>query len=132
MLEEEIDNADLEGRLSEPVTYNEPLRLPNLQAVLKEAMRLHPSTGFTMARTVPKGGVTLLGHTLPEGVCIFKDDLMQADVLVQTTVGINSWVAHRNQSVFGDEIEAFVPERWLQPKEAVAKMDRYFLEVTIS
>jgi cytochrome P450 len=67
-LQSEIDDAEKNGKLSEPVTYAEALSLAYLQAALKEAMRLHPSTGFTMARVVPKGGTVLLGHSLPEGV----------------------------------------------------------------
>lgn len=67
-LEAEIDESHKEGKLSDPVTYSESLKLAYLQAVLKEAMRLHPSTGFTMARTVPQGGTVLLGYRLPEGV----------------------------------------------------------------
>lgn len=67
-LQSELDDAEKNGKLSEPITYAEALSLAYLQAVLKEAMRLHPSTGFTMARVVPKGGTVLLGHSLPEGV----------------------------------------------------------------
>ncbi|KAK1764513.1 cytochrome P450 [Phialemonium atrogriseum] len=100
-LRSELDVAESDGRLSEPITYAEAMSLPYLQAVLKEAMRLHPSTGFTMARVVPKGGTVLLGHSLPEG----------------TTVGINSWVAHRNEDVFGPDVESFIPERWLRSEE---------------
>jgi cytochrome P450 len=48
---------------------------------------------------------------------------------LETTVGINSWVAHRNESVFGNDVESFIPERWLASEESVRKMDRYFLEV---
>lgn len=70
-LQSELDEAESDGRLSEPITYAEAMNLPYLQAVLKEAMRLHPSTGFTMARVVPKGGTVLLGHSLPEGVSDF-------------------------------------------------------------
>lgn len=67
-LRSELDDAESHGNLSDPITYAEAMRLPYLQAVLKEAMRLHPSTGFTMARLVPKGGTVLLGYNLPEGV----------------------------------------------------------------
>ncbi|KAK5382251.1 hypothetical protein LTR20_006117 [Exophiala xenobiotica] len=111
-LRSEIDEADRTGTLSAVIKYKEALKLPYLQAVLKEAMRLHPSTGFTLARVVPKGGTVLLGYDLPEG----------------TTVGINSWVAHRNENVFGNDVESFIPERWLVSEESVRKLDRYFLE----
>ena len=67
-LRSEIAEMEAVGQLSNPVTYKEAIAMPYLQAVLKEAMRLHPSTGFTMGRVVPEGGVILLGHRLPEGV----------------------------------------------------------------
>ena len=44
------------------------------------------------------------------------------------TIGINSWVAHRNTSVFGEDADTWRPERWLdEDNAAVAEMDRYFL-----
>ncbi|KAK5037278.1 hypothetical protein LTR13_005084 [Exophiala sideris] len=114
-LHAELSQREMAGKLSNPVTYAEAISMPYLQAVLKEAMRLHPSTGFTLARVVPAGGVVLLKNFLPEG----------------TIVGINSWVAHRNTSVFGQDVECFRPERWLESEEATKRMDRYFLEFGI-
>ncbi|KAI1611809.1 cytochrome P450 oxidoreductase [Exophiala viscosa] len=111
-LRSEIDQRDMAAEVSKPVTYSEAVSMPYLQAVLKEAMRLHPSTGFTLGRVVPAGGVVLLNHFIPEN----------------TVVGINSWVAHRNASVFGEDVESFRPERWLESEEATKRMDRYFLE----
>ncbi len=67
-LRSEIAEMESVGQLSNPVTYKEAMAMPYLQAVLKEAMRLHPSTGFTMGRVVPEGDVILLGYRLPEGV----------------------------------------------------------------
>ena len=61
---------------------------------------------------MPPAGATIAGHFFPAG----------------TEVGINAWVAHRNLSVFGSDAEAFIPERWLtEDKEALSRMDRYFL-----
>ena len=39
-----------------------------LQAVIKEALRLHPGTGLGLTRLIPKGGLTLAGRYFPEGV----------------------------------------------------------------
>ena len=47
----------------------------------------------------------------------------------KTTVGINSWVAHHNESIFGPDVDSFNPERWLRSEEDAKRMDRYFLEV---
>lgn len=32
----------------------------------------------------------------------------------QTTVGVNPWVVHRNKEVYGEDVEAFRPDRWLE------------------
>lgn len=31
-------------------------------------------------------------------------------------MGVNAWVVHRDASIFGDDVEAFRPERWLGEK----------------
>ncbi|KAL8897199.1 MAG: hypothetical protein Q9192_002703 [Flavoplaca navasiana] len=108
-LQQEIDLAISEKRLSSPATYNECAQLPYLSAVINEAMRIHPATGFILERLVPPGGTYLSGVFLPEN----------------TVVGANSWVMHHNKSVFGEDVDVFRPERWLEGSEAQkAEMQR--------
>ncbi|KAK3307745.1 cytochrome P450 [Chaetomium strumarium] len=104
-LEEEIERAEREGLASNPITYAEAVKLPYLSAVIHEAMRIHPATGFILERLVPEGGVTLHGVHLPEG----------------TVVGVNAWVLHRNKDVFGEDVHSFRPERWIEGDEARIK-----------
>ena len=60
---QEIDRADKEGKLSTPISYKDSTTaLPYFNAVLKEAMRIHPSVGFLMERHVPPEGVEINGH----------------------------------------------------------------------
>jgi cytochrome P450 len=40
----------------------------------------------------------------------------------QTVVGINPWVLHRNQDVFGEDVDEFKPERWLGDDVANLRM----------
>lgn len=107
----EIDEADKLGRLSSPISYKESMsHLPYLGAVIKEAMRLHPSVGFILERHVPQGGVEICGKHIPAG----------------TTVGINAWVLHHDPKVFPDP-ESFLPERWLESStEKLKEMERSF------
>lgn len=101
----EIDQADRDGKLSRPISYKEATTaLPYLNAVLKEAMRVHPSVGLLMERHVPAGGITIDGHYLKEG----------------TIVGINPWVTNHNEDVF-PKSDDFRPERWLEASEAQLK-----------
>jgi cytochrome P450 len=44
------------------------LRMPYLQAVIKEALRMHPATGLPLGRVVPKGGSVIAGKYFAEGV----------------------------------------------------------------
>ncbi|KAK2766963.1 hypothetical protein FQN54_006279 [Arachnomyces sp. PD_36] len=94
-LEKELDSANLEF----PVSWKATQTLPYLDAVMLEAMRIHSGVGLMLERIVPKEGFTLPdGRYIPAG----------------TIVGMNPWVIHRNEEVFGPDVETFRPERWLQ------------------
>lgn len=67
-LREEVDLAAMEGRISDPVTFSEAQKLPYLQAVLKEALRIHPAVGLLMERVVPPGGAMIEGRYFSAGV----------------------------------------------------------------
>lgn len=67
-LRTELDTASKEGRISNPITFAEAQKLSYLQAVIKEGLRIHPATGFTMPRVVPKGGKEIMGRYFPAGV----------------------------------------------------------------
>lgn len=94
-LVQEIDDVDRAGMLRRPISYKEGLQLKYLQAVFKEAMRLHPSVGLILERHVPAQGVTIDGHFLKGG----------------TIVGINPWVVNYDEELFPNPA-MFKPERW--------------------
>ena len=47
-------------------------------------------------------------------------------------VGVNAWVIHYDKSIWGDDVDAFRPERWLVSKDQLAIMDQHFLAVRVS
>ncbi|KAG9776743.1 benzoate 4-monooxygenase cytochrome-like protein P450, partial [Aureobasidium melanogenum] len=110
---EEIDSADKQGKLSNPISYKESTtELPYFNAVLKESMRIHPSVGLLMERHVPAEGVEIQGHYIPGG----------------TIVGINPWVTNRDPSIFQDP-DTFNPQRWLDASEEKLKQMDNILEL---
>ena len=104
----EVDEYRRAGKLSDPVKLEEANVMPYLQACMYEGLRLHPAVGMSLPRVVPADGFEIDGKFLPAG----------------TTVGVNPWVVHRDQDVFGEDVEAFRPERWLERDRA--DMDRFF------
>lgn len=67
-LRDEIDAAARDGNLSDPLTFQEGQKLPYLQAVIKEALRLHAAVGQILSRVVPEGGAQIAGRHFPQGV----------------------------------------------------------------
>ncbi|KAI0123926.1 cytochrome P450 [Xylariales sp. AK1849] len=112
-LRDEIDELQSAGKISETyITFKESQDMPYLQAVIKEALRMHPATGLPLERAVPPGGITISAQFFPEG----------------TIVGINTWIEHRNPNVFGGDADMFRPERWsTKDREQLALMNRHWM-----
>lgn len=63
-LREELKSADL----GDSPSFKDAQKLPYLQAVMKEALRMHPGTGLPLFREVPAGGAVISGQFFPEKV----------------------------------------------------------------
>lgn len=111
-LRNELDAAAAAGNLSDPATFQEAQKLPYLQAVIMEALRIHPAVGAPLTRVAGPQGLQIAGYFFPPG----------------TEIGVNAWVIHYNKSIFGPDAQVFRPERWLtENKEERAVLDRNFL-----
>lgn len=101
---------ELRATLNLPISYAQAADSRYLTAVIREAIRMHPSVGMILGRIVPKGGAMIAGKFVPEG----------------TEVGISPWVLHRDPLVFEDP-NSFNPERWLtEDQEKLRIMNRSF------
>jgi cytochrome P450 len=114
-----MTNPEVYARLKEEIDENVPAdidvadpaqvtKLPYLQAVLNESMRLLPAVPNGVQRRPPPGAGTVLvaGNPVPQG----------------TTVQIGTFSLHRDPRYFYPKTNEFWPERWLlSPQEAAAK-----------
>ena len=108
----ELNDAFDSGALSYPIRYLDAVKLPYLNAVVKEGLRIHPALGLGLPRHVPAGGAEIAGRWYPGG---YK-------------VSMNANVVHFDKKVFGEDSEHFVPERWLRTDdEGRARMERAIL-----
>ncbi|CAJ2514331.1 Uu.00g024500.m01.CDS01 [Anthostomella pinea] len=103
-LQKEIDEASAKDAISSPITLAEARSLPYLQAVIYESLRYHPPLIGVNTKVVPKGGDTLAGQFVPGG----------------TNIAVNPWALMRHVPTFGEDVDVFRPDRWLD-----ASPDRY-------
>ncbi|KAF2463278.1 pisatin demethylase [Lindgomyces ingoldianus] len=97
-LDDAVTDGIIESRPNKSVSWSESQKLPYLDAVIQESFRLHPAAGLILERIVPRQGMDILGNFIPGG----------------TIVGCNAWVLHRRPEVFGGDVDAFRPERWIE------------------
>ncbi|KAM0753448.1 cytochrome P450 [Meredithblackwellia eburnea MCA 4105] len=92
-------HAELVAAIPDPTelpTYSDLEKLPLLRSCIQETLRLHSAAPSTLPRVVPKGGLMASGHYIAPG-CI---------------VGVQTYSTHRDQLVWGDDVEEWKPERW--------------------
>jgi cytochrome P450 len=93
---------------SSPIQDAEARKMPYLQAVIKEGLRIFPPAVALVPKLVPPGGDTFNGLFIPEG----------------TEVGYCGWGLFRDKKVWGDDSHLFFPERWLDaPPDKLRAME---------
>lgn len=97
-LDASVPNGIVEDRPSKMISWAESQKLPYLDACIKEAFRLHPAAGLPLERVVPPQGVTICGEYIKGG----------------TIVGCSAWVIHRRPEIFGEDVDDYRPERWIE------------------
>ncbi len=105
-LRQEMDAGIAEGRISSPISDAEAYKLPYLQAMIKEGLRVFPPQTGHNYKQVPKGGAKIHGYFLPEG----------------TQLGVNIHCLMRDRGTFGPDADVFRPERWLEAAEDEARL----------
>jgi cytochrome P450 len=106
-LQAEINEYYTTKNLTTPITYAQCLELPFLQAVIKEAGRLHPSIMYQLPRYSPPEGITIDNHFLPAG----------------TEIGMSPLSMNRDTAIFGVDADEFRPGRWMDNPEKARYMD---------
>ncbi|KAK2026302.1 cytochrome P450 [Colletotrichum zoysiae] len=102
-LEEELTGVD--GELNDATLE----RLPLLNAVIDETLRLYGAAPGSLPRSVPPGGATLGGSFIPEG----------------TVVETQAYTLHRNPDVFPDPLR-FDETRFLTPDSVTMQQKQLF------
>lgn len=109
----ELDNTNLPS----PIPWDLAHKLPYLDCCIKEALRMTPAIGIPLERVVPAEGIELCGRYFPGG----------------TVLGINAWVVHRDQKLYGTDADLWRPGRWIEATEDQRKeMERALFAVSSS
>lgn len=95
-LKSEIRHAVHSDLVSLPIQDTEAKQLPYLKACVLEGLRKFPPLSQLRERMVPSGGDVIHGHRIPGG----------------TFIGLNVWGSQLDE-IFGEDPDAFRPERWL-------------------
>ena len=101
-LQKELQAAGIEASSALPPTSTLS-QLAYLDACIKETLRLNPSVPLIMERKITgrEEAISVCGHRIPEGM----------------TIGASPFLLGRNKDVYGDDVDEWIPERWLLPSE---------------
>jgi len=97
-LQTEIDQGIASGEISSPITDAEARKMPYLQAVIKEGLRIMPPALGAMFKQVPPSGDVIDGMFLPGG----------------TQVGGSPLGIQYSKSIYGTDADLYRPERWIE------------------
>ncbi|KAJ7662016.1 cytochrome P450 [Mycena polygramma] len=110
-LRREIDESQA-NQGDQGLTYDQlTSRLPYLDAVCRESLRLHPPVSF-VSRTAQKDVVLPLSTPL---VTVAGSTVSEVVVPAGINVIVSIFASNRNEAVWGSDCLEFKPERWLSP-----------------
>ncbi|KAI1114168.1 pisatin demethylase [Nemania sp. NC0429] len=108
-LKQEIRDAVINSKASSPIKFEEAKRIPYLQAVVYEGLRIRPPAPALFFKVVPPEGDTIHGKFIPGG----------------TAIGTNTASLFSSTAHFGDDAAIFRPERFTEAdEESRAEMER--------
>jgi cytochrome P450 len=93
-LRTEISNSPI----SSPIRDSEARKLPYLQAIIKEGLRIFPPVVGLLSKEVPPGGDIINNQFVPGG----------------TKIGFGAYGIFRDKRRWGQDVDTFRPERWLE------------------
>ena len=111
-------------------TYAMIDKLPYLNAIVMESLRLVDTVSSYQTRVVPNGGCTISGFYVPGGVS--TNFLLQGFLThsidnrhgLQTVVSAQPYLINRLPDIFHDP-EIFDPSRWLLPSESYRALAKH-------
>ncbi|KAF8848799.1 pisatin demethylase [Acephala macrosclerotiorum] len=101
------------AKISNPITDAEARKLPYLQAVTKEGLRIFPPVTGLMFKYVPSGGDTIAGYFVPEN----------------TKIGYCAFGLFLDKKLWGEDAKMFRPERWLRGSQEEIRRKEANLEL---
>ncbi|KAI0449059.1 cytochrome P450 monooxygenase [Xylaria acuta] len=99
-----IVHAIREGKASDPISQAEAKKIPYLQAVIHEGLRMRPPAPVLTPKVVPPEGEHIGGKFIPGGTAITSNRYAK------------QWELMRSP-IFGDDVELFRPERFMEADE---------------
>ncbi|OJT08558.1 Docosahexaenoic acid omega-hydroxylase CYP4F3 [Trametes pubescens] len=108
-VQERLRAEIVEARGGTDIAYDDLVKLPYLEAVCRETMRLYPPVQFVIRAAAKDMSLPLfkpiqaLNSSLMSEVAVPKD----------TMIVLHSWGCNTNKAVWGDDAYEWKPERWL-------------------
>lgn len=110
---EKFRNECSNASISSPIQDAEARKLPYLQAIIKEGLRIWPPVVGLMAKEVPAESDIINGLFIPGG----------------TSIGYCAFGMFRDKKIWGEDADVFRPERWLEGSPARIKQEEETLEL---
>ncbi|KAI0429343.1 pisatin demethylase [Xylaria sp. FL1042] len=100
-LKQEIRDVVINNKVASPIKFEEAKRLPYLQSVVYEGLRMRPPAPGLYPKAVPPEGDWMHGKFIPGG----------------TVIGMNTASLFASTTNFGDDAAIFRPERFTEADE---------------
>ncbi|GBB84433.1 hypothetical protein RclHR1_01100025 [Rhizophagus clarus] len=100
ILLKEIDESFPEFNIDKLPSHDKLKHLPYLNAVINETLRLHPINYDVGPGRITVEDTIIGDYFFPKG----------------TTLAVNIYRLHHSSKYWGDDVEEYIPERWLNPE----------------